>query len=295
MPHPTTTASTLTTANTLPTTTEHSASILPVSNPSSQSAGAKGLPRVVAAAPAHQARLAGRSPTASTDPLHSHSPPPASLSSSPSSHQSSSSSPSGEPRSTTVRLLHSRFPSFSRIRSGRSSGRAAGKTGNSPLTSNKTSIDAQARSTLNKSQSTAPSVSPPAAASALTLSLDPSTDTTVSEQTADSDRILVQSQDESRESLLNTSAPNVLSSSYSPPSVRSADSTTSVPQVASTKPLQDRVDSGSTDTTGRSSNTWPGATDAQAQKMHQTSSRLLRMTDDDRPFTRVSTTIIVAL
>ena len=71
-----------------------------------------------------------------------------------------------------------------------------------------------------------------------------------------------------------------------PPALPSTANTSSVDSQRSKR--ESNAGAPSTDPSSNSSGVLPWPKPNPANKMHQTSSRLLRMTDEDRPFTRVS-------
>ncbi|KAF4553305.1 Hypothetical protein D9617_7g030320 [Elsinoe fawcettii] len=159
------------------------------------------------------------------------------------------------------RLLHSRFPSLNRIRSRK---KAEDTFAQQRASSNSISTD-DAPSSPRSPQS------PVLSFNSTTTAPDP-----------DGDKAFA--------SLSIESQPSRSSSHHrqKPSSVYSSDSTELLPRQEQAAPRRSTTKSpaptGSTDDWSEKPKTQPN----KAVNMHQTSSRLLRMTDDDRPFTRVS-------
>ncbi|PNS19547.1 hypothetical protein CAC42_7391 [Sphaceloma murrayae] len=169
------------------------------------------------------------------------------------------------------RLLHSRFPSLNRIRSRKKP--------------QDTSYSSQRRSPTSSSIDDHSSSSAPDSPHSPVLSSNASSTTTTTATDPDGDKAVG--------SLSIDSQPSPSSSSHhrqKPSSVYSADSATDhlTPHSRPQDEKAPRTSTSSPAPTG-SSDDWsqkPKSQPTRAVNMHQTSSRLLRMTDDDRPFTR---------
>ena len=215
-----------------------------------------------------------------------------------------------EPRQ---RLLHSRFSSLSRIRSRRRSSEDSSHTNNRAATSTASTNT----TTNNTTSSIAPTDSLPSSPLSNAISVaDTSPAQTpllgfndtitqdafgrLSLEHVDSAAIASPSPSATlTDELNNSSLPSKAASVYSTDSIDSRAKTS----LSSHRPQTRQEEGGLSKQIGSSPVPGPvvsssdsaSVTSQGARNMHQTSSRLLRMTDDDRPFTRVSYTYDIAV